>query len=99
MVYIEPVNFKCHPKQNAESTLIPVEDDFFDGKCDTFIEGYRLKPDGETLVREDGIVFSGGKMISPWKPSDQLFAAQAQYEADLAEAAKAYREGVESAWT
>ena len=95
-IYIDP-DFKCHVTDDG--TMTAVEDAFFDNKCDTFIHGYRLKPAGETWVREDGEVFSGGKMISPWKPPDLLFAAQAQYEADLAEAANAYQEGVDSVWT
>lgn len=53
---------------------------FFANKCATFVEGYRLKPEGETWVREDGEVFSGGEMITPWKPYDELDAAQREYE-------------------
>ena len=71
---------------------------FFAGKCIAFLEGHRLKLEGETWVREDGTVFSGGEMITPWRPFDELVAAQAQYEADLAEAAAAYQEGVNSAY-
>lgn len=96
IVYIDS-EFKCHTT-NPDGLFRELEESFFAGKCATFIEGYRLKPEGETWVREDGKVFSGGKMITPWKPSDQLFAAQAQYEADLAEAAAAYQEGVNSAY-
>lgn len=55
----------------------------FADKCITFIEGYRLKPEGETWVREDGEVFSGGEMITPWKPYEELDAAQRQYEREL----------------
>ena len=69
---------------------------FFADKCTTFIEGYRLKPEGETWIREDGSVFSGGEMISPWKPYNELAAAQAQYEQDQAELQAAYEEGVNS---
>lgn len=88
-------DFKVHTT-NPDGTFHEFYDPFFDNKCQTFIEGYRYKPDGESWTREDGKVFSGGKMITPWKPSDELAAAQAQYEADLAEAAAAYQEGVES---
>lgn len=56
---------------------------FFANKCTAFIEGYRLKPDGETWVREDGEVFSGGEMIAPWKPYPELDAAQRQHEQAL----------------
>jgi hypothetical protein len=53
---------------------------FFNKKCTTFVEGYRLKPEGETWVREDGKVFSGGETITPWKNYDELDAAQRAYE-------------------
>lgn len=53
---------------------------FFADKCIAFIEGYRLKPEGETWVREDGEVFSGGEMITPWKPYSELDDAQREYE-------------------
>lgn len=87
--------FKCHTT-NPDGTLREIETDTFNGKCQIFIEGHRLKPDGETWVRDDGYVFSGGEMISPWKPNKELDAAQAQYELMMAEAAAAYREGVDS---
>lgn len=94
--------FKCHTTNPdgtfREAALSDSAKTFFADKCTAFIEGYRLKPEGETWVREDGHVFSGGEMISPWKDYDLLEAAQAQYEADLAEAAAAYQEGVDSAY-
>ena len=55
---------------------------FFDNKCITFIEGYRLIPSDETWIREDGIDFTG-EMIAPWKPYDELDAAQREYEKQL----------------
>lgn len=99
MIYIDS-EFKCHTT-NPDGTFreVILSDNaraFFADKCATFIEGYRLKPDGETWIREDGKDFSGGEMITPWKPYSELAAAQAQYEADLAEAAAAYQEGVDS---
>lgn len=94
-IYID-ADFKCHTT-NPDGTFRERETDFFDGKCDTFIEGYRHIPSGESWTRSDGVAFQG-EMIAPWKPYDQLAAAQAQYEADLAEAAAAYQEGVNSAY-
>lgn len=87
--------YKCHTT-NPDGTFREVETDFFENKCTAFVEGYRLKPSGETWTREDGAVFSGGEMIAPWKPYGELAAAQAQYEADQAELAAAYLEGVNS---
>lgn len=91
-IYIDS-DFKCHVTNDG--TLTPVETDFFNSKCQTFIEGYRFIPDGKSWTRSDGVVFTG-EMVAPWKPYTDLAAAQAQYEADLAEAATAYQEGVDS---
>lgn len=91
-IYIDS-DFKCHTFDDG--TMTPVETDFFDGKCSTFVEGYRFVPAGETWTREDGVVFAG-EMIAPWKPYAELAAAQAQYERDQAELAAAYQEGVDS---
>ena len=88
-VYIDPVDFKCHTAQNVEDTLVPYATDFFDGKCDTFIEGYLLIPFGCSWTNEDGTVFTG-EMIAPWKDYAELDAAQAQYERErLADAENA----------
>lgn len=101
MIYIDS-EFKCHTSNPdgafREVILSEKARAFFSDKCNIFIEGYRLKPEGETWIRADGRVFSGGEMITPWKPYNELAAAQAQYEADLAEAAAAYQEGVDSAY-
>lgn len=91
-MYIDS-DFKCHISDDG--TMTAVETDFFDGKCDTFIEGYLYIPAGYSRTRSDGTVFHG-KMIAPFKPYSELAAAQSQYEADLAEAASAYQEGVDS---
>lgn len=79
--------FKCHTSNPngffREVVLSENVQDFFSNKCTTFIEGYRLKPVGETWVREDGAVFSGGEMITPWKDYNELDAAQRQYERQM----------------
>ena len=98
-VYIDNTTFCCYLTQNEDSTRIPYETDFFDGKCDSYILGFRIVPAGYEWVREDGFVFSSNQtMISAWKDYDELAAAQAQYELDMAEAAAAYKEGVNSAY-
>ena len=94
-IYIDS-DFKCHDA-NTDSTFLEIETPFFDGKCQTFLEGYRFIPSGDVWRRSDGEEFHG-EMITPWKPYSELVAAQAQYEADLAEAAAAYQEGVNSAY-
>lgn len=94
-IYID-LEFKCHTT-NPDGSFREVETNFFNDKCVTFVEGYRFIPEGETWTRDDGTVFRG-EMISPWKNYDLLASAQAQYEADLAEAAAAYQEGVNSAY-
>ena len=80
-IYIDS-EFKCHVTDDG--TMTAVETEFFDGKCDTFIEGYRFNPTDEK--------------IEPWKDYDELEAAQKQYEADMAELEAAYQEGVNSAY-
>lgn len=74
------IDSECHCyTSNHDGTFREVETDFFDGKCDAFIEGYCFVPAGETWVREDGAVFHG-EMITPWKPYSELDAAQREYE-------------------
>ena len=94
IIFADCHNFECHTT-NPEGIYTEIETDFFDGKCATFIEGYRYIPDGRSWTREDGVVFHG-EMIAPFKPYSELAAAQSQHEADLAEAAAAYQEGVNS---
>ena len=85
-VYIDK-EFKCHVYNDGTMTV--VETDFFDGKCDYFIEGYRLVPFGETWVRKDGVEFTG-EMVSPWRDYLELDAVQREYErSQLADAENA----------
>lgn len=79
-IYIDS-DFKCHVTDDG--TMSAVETDFFDGKCDTLIEGYRFVPDGQTWTREDGFVFTG-EMVAPWKSWRELDEFQREYERELA---------------
>lgn len=79
-IYIDS-DFKCHTT-NLDNTFREIETDFFNGKCDTFIEGFRFVPSGENWTREDGTVFHG-EMISPWKDYTELDTAQRKYEQQL----------------
>lgn len=83
-IYIDS-DCKCHLENDG--TMREVQTDFFDGKCRTFVEGYRFIPHGQTWIREDGATFTG-VMIFPWKPYSELDAAQREYERELAEAAR-----------
>ena len=78
-IYIDS-DFKCHVADDG--TMTAIETDFFDGKCDAFVEGYRFVPNGETWTRSDGAVFHG-EMIAPWKSFDELDNAQRDYEKQL----------------
>lgn len=87
-IYID-ADFKCHASDDG--TMTAVETDVFDGKCTAFLEGYRYVPRGTLWTREDGVTFAG-EMVAPWKPFEELDAAQAAYErqqlADYMEALK-----------
>ena len=76
-IYIDS-DFKCHTS-DPDGTMTAVETDFFDGKCQAYIEGYRYIQAGKTWTRPDGVVFHG-EMIAPWKDWRQLDEAQRGYE-------------------
>ena len=88
-IYIDH-DYKCHLTDSGGLTA--VETDFFDGKCNGYIEGYRFIPEGQSWTREDGVEFAG-EMIAPWRPWDELDAVQreservqiAEYEVALSE--------------
>lgn len=68
IIYIDSDN-KCHVTNDG--TMTAVETDFFDGKCDVFVEGYCCET-GES-----------GTVIYPWKDYAELDAAQREYEQKL----------------
>lgn len=73
-------DFKCHVTNDG--TMSAIETDIFDGKCDGYIEGYRLVGEDEIWTREDGVKFVG-VMVTPWKPYQELDAIQREYERQL----------------
>lgn len=75
-IYIDK-EFKCHTA--SDDGLTEAESTFFDYKSPEYIEGYRFIPAGQSWTREDGAVFTG-EMVSPWKPWEELDAAQRAYE-------------------
>ena len=75
-VYIDS-DFHCHTN-NPDGHFLEVEDEFFNDKCQTFIEGY-CYDDRKGYVQ-----------IYPWKPYNELDAAQRAYEREkLADAENA----------
>ena len=76
LVYIDN-EYKCHLSDDGTRRAFDVP--FFDGKCATFIEGYRYVPSGERWIKPNGEFFRG-EMIAPWKDDDYLQAAQEAYE-------------------
>ncbi len=73
-IYIDG-DYKCYT--SAAEGRRAIETDKFNGKCQEWIESYRLVPAGETWVREDGAMFTN--MIAPWKELREAYAAQAAY--------------------
>lgn len=82
-IYLD-ADFKCHVTNDG--TMRAIETDAFDGKCGSFVEGYRFVPSDETWTRPDREVFHG-EMLSPWRDYNLLMEFQAQYEEMLAERA------------
>ena len=87
-IYIDS-DFKCHTVNDG--TMIAVETDAFDGKCDVYIEMTRFVPRGMEWTRADGEVFRG-RMVTPWVDSRERDAAQRAYEREkLADAENALK--------
>lgn len=78
-IYIDS-EFKCHVSDDG--AMRAVETNVFDGKCDSFIEGYRFIPAGESWTRSDGVTFTG-EMVAPWMDYAELDAAQRAYEKEM----------------
>lgn len=76
-IYIDSKH-RCHITDDG--TMTAVETDFFDGKCDAFVEGYCYESKGTGIA------------VYPWKDFAELDAAQREYERQLlAEYAEALR--------
>jgi hypothetical protein len=73
----------AHARQDEQSARTPWEDrsGVFAGKCDAFIEGFRIVPEGQTWTREDGAAFSG-LMIAPAADPKELLAAQTEADGE-----------------
>lgn len=77
VIYLN-ANFECSVTEKPD-TVQSVETEVFDGKCNTYIEGYRFVPAGQEWIRNDGIVFKG-EMVAPFKDSQMLEMIQSLYE-------------------
>lgn len=62
-------NNKCHVTNDG--TMTAVETDFFDGKCDAFVDGFCCE------------VGENGTAIYPWTNSEELEEVQRTYEHEL----------------
>ncbi len=67
-IYVDSL-YHCH--RTNDGTMTAVETEFFNGKCDTFVEGYSI---------DDS---KGYRQIYPWKPMSELDNAQREYERQL----------------
>lgn len=86
-IYIDN-DYKCHVADDG--TMTAVETDYFNGKCDAYIEGYRYVPAGQTWTREDGVEFGGDQpMPAPWVDWRQLDDAQREADREELEALRA----------
>lgn len=73
--------YRCHvSNETGEYTTVTTE--FFDNKCDQYIEGYRYVPADCEWVNNNGKTFKG-LMITPWKPMSELDEAQLTYEMNI----------------
>ena len=79
IIYLDS-DFRCH--LFLENPYLTIETSYFDGKCQTYIEGYRFVPANYTWTRSDGSVFAG-EMVSPAVEYSILETAQKQYEENL----------------
>ena len=75
LIYLDN-EFRCH--LTDDGTMRAIETRHFKGKCDTYIEGYRLIPDGEVWVDENGVEIRG-EALFPWVDSPELEEVQSLY--------------------
>ena len=76
-IYIDS-EYHCHTT-NPDGVFREVVVPFFDGKCQTLIDGYMYVPIGEICTLSDGYVVRG-ELLAPWKPYSELDTAQREYE-------------------
>ncbi len=81
MGYYIDDEYKLHTQDAVGRTVVDaaVLTAQFAEKCRTYIEGYRYVPEGSTWTGLDGTEFSG-PMLTPWRDTQSLEAAQGAYE-------------------
>lgn len=84
MTYYLDREYRVHT--DPGETRVPWEDadGIFEGKCKTYVEGFRVIPEGESWKRSDGTVFKGF-MLSHVVDAAILNAAQTEFESAIAE--------------
>ena len=100
-IYIDS-DYYCHIT-DPNGIYREVETNIFIGKCDTYVEGFRYIPIGESWISPEGVEIHGG-YVAPWKHYDGLDAIQREYEQQLLnelqnekqELNTSYNEGVNS---
>ena len=77
IIYIDK-NYKCYTKNTYNNYRI-VDVPFFNGKCETFIEGFHFIPYGEKFKKDTGEIVIG-PAIFPHKDLILLETIQRLYE-------------------
>lgn len=73
-------DFRVHLHQSTENDRLAWDDldGMFEGKCEAYINGYRVVPVGHTWTQMDGVTITG-LMIAPAVDAAILDAAQTTY--------------------
>ena len=75
-IYLDS-EYCCHLKNDG--TMREFDLEMFDGKCQTYIEGYRYIPPNESWLRNDGVRFFG-ETVAPFVEYRLREQAQFNYE-------------------
>lgn len=81
MTYYLDSDFRLHLENDGTMQQWEDVEGFFDGMPGSFVEGYRVVPEGQTWVRNDGRTF-GGLMITPAVPMNQFMMTALKEAAD-----------------
>ena len=78
-IYLDS-DYICH-SSNIGNLREYITDFFDENTPEKFIDGYRIVPDGEIWIREDGVTFQG-EMVAPAINYEGLKKVQEQYQID-----------------